>query len=704
VADLGPGPLDVVATYRLFEPPFHVVGGAELGRPAAAVDPAGRVFFAASDGIVDAGLVEPTCGVVRVDDSRLGATTWMERGLCSHEPWVMAYDPLQDLLVVGALGLSDYPVLQFRDPDTFELAWALTPRDLGAPDTAAAAPVQDVLEGLYTTEGWRCNIVLEDEGDAAVVACFTFGGGDPRIAMINRATRSIEWARALALPAAINVEDVDVPAGIADVADMTLAEGRIVVPLLLNDPPDRAVLWLAEDGTPVGMRSASQATGRPWLQAGQTYPDASRWATRAGSLAVLAMWEQVVFIDPASGAEPRQAPAGEQFDTSTSLGWAGPIADREHVVVPFDREIRWYTLDGAPTSTMWAGQGWYIGDMIAAGDGTAYAMLLRLEQQGRQGGLVRLDLRSGAELQLLPLPVAPSFPENGALLPLGGDRGLMLLTRSGDAVLLAASEPADRPILGLEDQYPRPNAVFGLDVGLPENAQAIVQVLVHWGDGSSDAADGASRLEHTYRDAGLHTVRATLVYADGRTATTESTIDVGGTPDLNLNFMQRAFADDKVDTTWGIIGLVVVLIGAIVAVGRRRRHHSALQDELAKLRDIRAAGLDDPAAAARSLEGYEQRITGDLSTRRLNDAQFSVLRLEVSDVRRTLRKRAVAPMAGIVSPTFRLALDAALEDGRITGDEADALLRALRRERGLHDAQRVRVRQFIQQWTHAAGP
>jgi hypothetical protein len=162
--------------------------------------------------------------------------------------------------------------------------------------------------------------------------------------------------------------------------------------------------------------------------------------------------------------------------------------------------------------------------------------------------------------------------------------------------------------------------------------------------------------------------------------------------------MQRAFADDKVDTTWGIIGLVVVLVGGIVAVGRRRRLHSVLQDELAKLRDVRASGLDDPAAASRTLDEYEQRVTTDLSARRLNDAQFSVLMLQVNEVRRTLRKRAVAPLAGIVSPSLRTAIDAALEDGRITATEASALRRSLQRERGMSKRSHAEVLRLIAAW------
>jgi hypothetical protein len=166
--------------------------------------------------------------------------------------------------------------------------------------------------------------------------------------------------------------------------------------------------------------------------------------------------------------------------------------------------------------------------------------------------------------------------------------------------------------------------------------------------------------------------------------------------------MQRAFEPENLDTTWGLIGLAVVFVSALFAVWTRRRNHSTLGGELAQLRAIREAGVQEAAAAARTLDAYERRIADALTSRRLTDAQFSVLMMQATEVRRSLRKRAVAPLAGVVSAAFRTALDASLEDGRITRAEAEALRRALAKEKGLPATRRKDVLRVIDAWGDGA--
>jgi hypothetical protein len=709
-ASVGKGPMDVLGVYRLFDSP-QLATYESPWRIAAVADPHGRAYIGISTGEVsnpaDGGLLaDAAAGVLRIDDLRRGSTTWIANVTGITEQVVLAYDRSQDLLVVRQRGPSHSPVIQFRDPEDFSFVWGVAPSDLGAPDTAPAAAVVDGLAALGAASIWDCSITLGDGQRIAHVTCGASAEADVRIGAIDRITREVLWAAPLQLPLFGSAR----PAVAGYPGPITVVDEHLVLEVELEAERERAVVWLDPEGNPLGARTASEAAGQAWLPAAdannfvEVHPDRSRWASRVGALAVYAVWDRVLFIDPTSSAAPRTAdgPSYEQ-DGVRTFAWGAPVASGEHVLVPFRNEIHWYTMNGAATGVTWGAQGWLIGDALAADDKTVYVALVRdrASAEDRTTAVARLETATGREIQFLATPVVGSFTDYITLLPLG-DQGLLLLTREGEAVLLGLAEDDAKPVIHAVDPFPRPNGEMTIEFLAPLSSQEPERYMVHWGDGAFESVLAPGVLSHEFRDTGIHTIRITAVYADARTATAESTVDVGGAAPQHLNFLQRAFAPDRLDTTWGIIGLAVVLSGAIAALLQRRRHHSILDKELARLAEIRAAGLLEPARATRAVDENERRITTEFSRRRLNDAQYSVLMLQTTDLRRALRRRAVAQIVGVVSPAFRAALDAALEDGRITGTEARMLQRALSRERGLAPSDRKAVARFIEEWREQA--
>jgi outer membrane protein assembly factor BamB len=312
------------------------------------------------------------------------------------------------------------------------------------------------------------------------------------------------------------------------------------------------------------------------------------------------------------------------------------------------------------------------------------------------GSLFAFDAGDGSILDRRELGADPRFAiGEGVLAALGKD---------GRVFVLGSTEASILPGLAVSQSYPAPGDAVRVDLSgtRPGLLSPSVEARIDWGDGTLTPWTAETLHEHSFATAGDYTVGVRWRNEWGQEASASSIVHVGGVPPRELNLMQRAFEPENLDTTWGLIGLAVVFVSALFAVWTRRRHHSTLGGELAQLRAIREAGVQEAAAAARTLDAYERRIADALTSRRLTDAQFSVLMMQATEVRRSLRKRAVAPLAGVVSAAFRTALDASLEDGRITRAEAEALRRALAKEKGLPATRRKDVLRVIDAWGDGA--
>jgi hypothetical protein len=701
VADVR-GPLDVIGRAHLVPEGFEVVSDGA----AMAVTPYGLTYVVSRAIPTNAQIgtyVDNECALARWLPGDASALVLGDVFECDYlflnsvrpvmDFGLVGYDEVRDELLVCAGDTGGSP-LRFHAAANGELLEQTGPFDWDL-DPTSPRPFSPGL--------WTCRGGAIDAMDATVCLPFDTEGSDSRVAVIDLATRVPLWD-ALFGPASLL-------AGIVPGTGVGSRHHAGYVPLGCTATTTGYTVVATHDLVPGGAFQNFDRQGNPttsrWAErtvSGTDTDDPSRessWmsirAASRGEFAAFVWHDRLIRVDP-SATDLNY----DLLSATRSLPLVGPVAWGDSAIVA-PADFRVYIRTQAGDLLEWMeDRGYRVLEVMVAADGTAWVLQIRPDPGGVTAFLSQVELGTARTLHRLDLPTSAAFdylrPWPEFHLHALGDGQVLLWDRAGEALVLGRAAAA-APLLRASDVYPP----LGTEVTLAWQPTAeVVGVNVGWGDGTVAAYAPDAVAAHRYYEEGDRTITVTVHHEDGTSASAQTLVHVGQEPPIALNLMQRAFADDKVDTTWGIIGLVVVLVGGIVAVGRRRRHHSVLQDELAKLRDIRADGIDDPAAAARSLEGYERRIASDLATRRLTDAQFSVLRLEVSDVRRTLRKRAVAPMAGIVSPAFRLALDAALEDGRITGDEADALLRALRRERGLPEGQRARVRKFIQHWTTSA--
>lgn len=655
VATLGAQPLDVLAAYDLLRSGERL--NAEEGQ--ALVDtPHGLI------GIVTAG--DPaSCMPLWITDVAQGASRRGDAFPCARNAVlnaVVAYDPTSDAVLACTDGAYDAPMLRALDGATRAALWTLSPEEGGALPGAVGV-----------ARNWFCDGVAIDEERRVVVV--PFSSIDMHvIAGVDVDTGRVVWSTVVSPEAFARQPSVLVPAPLVGFLPIipTLTEDGIVVIANLGGA-EAAVAWLDFDGR---VRGAYRSAGEPGSPRSAFL---SSWAAADGAAAFAILGERVVRVEPA-GRGVMEGPAVVQPDETTPFSftlYAGTAVAGDTVLLPLGSRV--LVVDAreiAEEVGNWRERpDWWVQAVLATEGRDAYVLSTSRSLTEPAGSLFRFHMRGGQTVQELPLGPLTHQRNEARLLPIAAPARLLAHDFDGRFVLLGPAASELVPSLDVGEQ--RPAVGDAVELSLEARGDEPVRWLIAWDDGSGVAEYAPGEpIAHTYAEAGPRTVRATAVYADGRTATAEVALDVGGLRPQELNALQRAFAPERQDVTFGVLGIVIALAGGVITLARRQRHSSRLDHELALLRDIRAQGSDDPWRAMRALARYRARIEGELARGALNDAQYASLTLRASELLTALRARALAPLAHRVGPTLRLRLEAALADGVMSASEA-AALRAL---------------------------
>lgn len=608
--------------------------------------------------------------------------------------FLAGYDAAEDLLIVCSLGGPSAPVLQARERAIGAIRWSLSPAQAGVVAPTQAAP-------------WICaDAVIEEEG-TIVAALSTLGETDlvgettattieHRIVKVRAADGALVWSKVvsqgppvLGSPGAPFPGDARSPQVLpfaiarADSGYLVTMQGYCACERVY--PPGLA--WMRLDGTVVNSTLWDRTLDR-------VDPAVSIWPASDGPRAAAVAAQTLFVVDPAQApalSRPLHEfePAAPERAILPSPAWW-----ERHLIVPLESTV--VSFDPADLSrARWVfapGSGYYIIRVLLAPPADLFVLLA--EREGNEDGfLVRLDLESGAELSRLPTGNEHTF--NAKLLPTGDGR-VLLWDVGGFVALLGRAPESAKPKVHLDNTYPAPGETVALTTPAGD-----ANYSVAWGDAPSEFGGPGQTLTHRYGTGGARSLRLTAIYPDGRTATSTTVVRVGETPPApppRLNAAQRALAPENQNITFGVLGLVLTIMGALVALLARRRRRSLLEEELRRIEAIRASAGRDTLAAVAELEVYRDRVLGMLAAGRLDDAQFSVIELRVSRLLQTLRLRLLGPFAGRVSPEYRHLLEAALEDGRVTREEGATLVAGLDAEAALSPDERSRLASLIRVW------
>lgn len=718
-AILPPGPLDVLASYRF------------LGEDEALGTGFAASLIPTPHGILGVlnnfGMAPGTCTSFSVQDPRTGGLVRQKDRPCVGQETLAAYDPVLDVVLSCMWNYPSAVLLEARDAQTGEVRWAIR----GTSDLNIA-PTPSTSNFNFNPDDdediWHCRGLAVDFATREVFAPFHAGVNPPRnrLAVIELDTGKVRWA--MEIPASVFTTGFappsEPPADLDNGGDagftaevVTLTDVGLLVVGDFRPGSEEGLVWLDRGGNITGA-TLSEGDARAYVARGsrpEHTPGASEWATASGALGAMAIGDRLLLVNPTA----RRPIADQRLDTIEPLDLVGLWAPlrwwEQTLLVPLAHSVTAYSsTDLTKTWTWMESLSWSVSDVLVVPPGDAYVLAAEGFGRDRPAAVFRLDLRTGTVVQRLPLPVKAAVFDQGIevdgtrtglletanqkwyarLLPLPDDQGILVWDGPGNGVLLGTADPALLPTLEVGNGFPGPGERVTLTTRVVGGVLA-GSVLVHWGEGPIESVPPDVPVSHQYSTPGIRNVRATAVYPDGRTATAEVLIEVGGTGPQDLTFMQTAFAPENQDATWGVIGLVLVVVGSLVTVGRTYRRRTVLERELKRLHQIQLRSTEDLVGAIRAVDAYRNDLQDAFTKGRFDDAQFSVLEIRVQRLARAFRHRLMSPFEARMSPGFHRLLETCLEDGVLTTAEAKRLLEGLKHEKRVSDGEKLEIARLL---------
>lgn len=496
-----------------------------------------------------------------------------------------------------------------------------------------------------------------------------------------------------------------------------------------------ALAWLTMEGTTNGFE-ATLPREDPRLEAQHKVvlrPMVSAAGSAQGAIFAAQVGGRVLFIDPmrSSPDDSVQLP-GIGSDAAIAT-WPAPLWQEGRLAVPTDRQI-WFLnpvshgVDPEPFNTP---QNTRIVDLAGDGLGRLFVLAATMSNAtsgsfAGKGAIVIILGPDGTELHAVPLPLAqtrivadPAMSGTDGTAQLRwlqppqfmwADGRLAVVDAAGGLFTLGEHPSADLVIgAALSPEFPPTDADVTLVVA-PKNPATVERLRIRWEGGGSSSDEmwpvGATNVSsvHFYNSAGLKDVLVTLVFDDGTTATTGLTINVGGSPPPVLNPVQRAFSNENANTTWGLIGIALALMGSVFGLFQASRSRRRVRKVLVELARIRAKGQSDPLAAMGDLQEL-RRDVHDRALRGVYDqGQLHIVETKAAATARLLMQLAVAPFRDRMTPMYQSMLAGFVDDGRITAHEAQAATDALSGQRGLRPGERDVIRRICDLLEGAADP
>lgn len=681
------GTLDVIASFRFAKDDENTFG---YYAPFVVETPHGLYSLVAKNDTASR-LTTATCTWIRITDAASGQYERSPAFDCTRQGQLVGYDSTHDNLFACIEGSSETASLVAYNARTLGLAWR-APAPAIPPKTGAGS-------------GWTCGgfAINEKAGHGVIVwsdCCPSTGNA---ITAHSLSDGAVTWTTSISTSLFAPTFGLAKPlqrdgtAGLTHITETTT--GYVVSGYTSGF--GATVAWITKDGEVQGGVAEStpnfERAFDPFAITATTLGSFASRAAANGNEAALVFATKTIFaVDPNATTGGRYP--HNPVDT-TRYAQASPVWLGATFVAPSYSGLVGYDAGGFIRKWEWGGMpGASLRDVIATEEGDLYAVTASQSTANLQETLVRLDILTGYERQRIPLPAASLSSFDARIIPLSDKSGLLVVHDTGAVAVLGRSDQTKRPLIETSDDYPPLDSPMTLTIA-PQDGSQDLNYVVAWGDNTVDQLGSDFQGTHRFVDARPSLIRVTAVYPDGTTATTERLIHVGEPRPSELTAIQRAFAPENQNLTFFLVSIAVTGGGALVAVGLRRRRRMRLERELSKLETLCRKFAADPHAGIPALEHERRAWRLQLSRGRLDDAQFSVLDGRAARAIRAWRYRVLGPVTNKLSPHFRQLLDAALDDARVSQEEADLLLAALPEEAGLSSADAERVRALLLDWT-----
>ena len=381
---------------------------------------------------------------------------------------------------------------------------------------------------------------------------------------------------------------------------------------------------------------------------------------------------------------------GSHLEGDPSSGFAlapeGLYATSRSSVLLFDAGF-------TPTATYTlAGQEWAPGPLTRTGNGLLLAGVgpVGAGSSAEHGGILALQAGTLKPLWQHHFASDTRFAVADGLL--------VAWSFDGTLTVLGHGAASPQPVAKASTAIPAPGDLVRVDLsgsgaGLFGN---VTQYRADWGDGATTEWQDSPVLEHRFATLTNVESRFSVRNAAGQTASVTQTFVVGGQPELT--FLQKQFAPERQNVTFFVLGLLATALAALWGVVQIRRSHGRLRRELlaleARLRELQG----HPESLDEALRGFRAHAHDLLVRRKIDQAQYLVLRERIDDLQRTARMAVVDERLAFLPHGMVKRLEAMLADSQVTGWERHHFLEALDHEKGLTAVQRNQVRGLVESW------
>ncbi|HUR70311.1 MAG TPA: hypothetical protein VM370_13785 [Candidatus Thermoplasmatota archaeon] len=644
----------------------------------------GTIAFLHTDGGCELALFETPIATERIGHGN---------GMCSAN--LVGYDAPTNAALVCHNAPSTAAVLEAIEATTGEQRWSLVPA------SAFGTGPEEIGHYCFSAalDPTTREVVLP------VMGCCTTRPA--RLVSIDLDTGDVRWVQRIPTAPALLPVDPGIPQpgqnGYESYHGIALTTTGIVVSGYFDCAgvcEEGVLAWADREGNVVGKEHA--VSGSPTQVGPGAYErtrGASQYAVAQGPLAAAALGNEIVIINP-EVAQPVARHAIEATSPNTFATFIPKGHWRDDTIVAA-LGTSFTAFDSATLEQRWSwseGLDYNVVDSIRVQSGDILAALQRSSDSTVH--LVSIDTETGHTRARLQLPVTVSEEDrssyDGHIVPVGA-QGLLYVDERGQRVLIGTAPAGERPQIGLSTEYPAVGEEIRIDVRPPPGLDVRGYEIGWEGDGTVEVATGDTPT-HIFAQRGDREVRVVALLADGRTRTATAMVHVGATPPPQLSALQKAFAPENQNLTFGVLGILVTLIGALFTVGRHRRRLARLERELQAVEEIRMLSVQDVRGAVLALKSYRDRLPEDLARRRIDDSQFQILDQRSGRLLKVLRTRLFAPFDAQLSMRYHRLLDAAFEDAIIQPSERLALVGALDGE-GIGAAERETIVGILDDFT-----
>jgi hypothetical protein len=285
----------------------------------------------------------------------------------------------------------------------------------------------------------------------------------------------------------------------------------------------------------------------------------------------------------------------------------------------------------------------------------------------------------------------------GVLAAVTGDTPNLGTGTSVQELLVFGSPPAAIGLdVSLSDLYPQIGKPVRLELDVRPGVLAEGwQATVDWGDGTATPPAQTTRFEHAYQERVQREIIVSVTNEAGQEASWSTTVFVGEQPP---NFISNAFSPENQESTFFILGLVILLLGSAFGVARLRGRRRRLRRELATADAIVTQHRDDPDTMREELREHRLRARRLFLAGRLDEGSTGILERHIDELLRDHRlSRVEADLSFLPHGLFR-SMQEMLRDARVTELEKVQFLRSLAAERGLTAGQKGKVKRHVETW------